>query len=151
VRGVLCRSAERQMTQIKWTREPMGLAKAFRCPCCRFKTLHGRGRDEICPVCFWHDDGQDERDAEVVLGGPNRDLSLRQAQENFQKIGAFHESVLRYVRKPNEDEPAYVFLSYVTYQRLLGPTLRQMVAMPGGDDIEFDPPRLSDDILRVPD
>jgi hypothetical protein len=49
------------------------------------------------------------------------------------------------------NKPAYVFLSYVTYQRLLGPTLRQMVAMPGGDDIEFDPPRLSDDILRVPD
>jgi hypothetical protein len=92
------------MTQIKWTREPMGSAKALRCPCCRFKTLHGRGQDEICPVCFWHDDGQDERDAEVVLGGPNRDLSLRQAQSNFQKIGACHESALRYVRKPNEDE-----------------------------------------------
>jgi hypothetical protein len=49
------------------------------------------------------------------------------------------------------NKPAYVFLSYVTYQRLLGPTLRQMVAMPGGDDIEFDPPRLSDEILHVPD
>jgi hypothetical protein len=83
------------MTEIKWTREPLRPVKAFRCPCCLFKTLHGRGQDEICPVCFWHDDGQDEADAERVLAGPNRDLSLRQAQVNFRKLGASHELFLR--------------------------------------------------------
>jgi predicted N-formylglutamate amidohydrolase len=78
--------------------------KAFRCPCCKFKTLYGRGQDEICPVCFWHDDGQDEADAERVLGGPNRDLSLRQAQINFKRIGAIDERWKSKVRRPEPDE-----------------------------------------------
>jgi hypothetical protein len=82
----------------------MQATKAFRCPCCRFKTLHGRGQDEICPVCYWQDDGQDESDTEVILGGPNKHLSLRQAQEQFKRIGAVDELLLQYVRKPMPDE-----------------------------------------------
>jgi hypothetical protein len=49
------------------------------------------------------------------------------------------------------DKPAYVFLSHDLYRRLLGPTLREMVTQPGGDDIEFEPPRLSDEIFRPTD
>lgn len=30
-----------------------------RCPCCGFLTLDERGTFEICPVCFWEDDGQE--------------------------------------------------------------------------------------------
>jgi hypothetical protein len=41
-----------------------------------------RGGFEICPVCFWEDDGQDDPDADVVLGGPNGQLSLTQARNN---------------------------------------------------------------------
>jgi predicted N-formylglutamate amidohydrolase len=78
--------------------------KAFRCPCCKFKTLYGRGQDEICPVCFWHDDGQDEADAEIVLGGPNRLLSLRQAQNNFRLFGAIETQWTTKVRPPEPDE-----------------------------------------------
>jgi hypothetical protein len=78
--------------------------RTYRCPCCKFKTLHGRGQDEICPVCFWQDDGQDESEAEEVWGGPNYSLSLRQAQRNYQKIGAVEEGVRRFVRKPLPDE-----------------------------------------------
>jgi hypothetical protein len=37
-------------------RAPERPEKSYRCPCCGFKTLHGRGQDEICEVCFWHDD-----------------------------------------------------------------------------------------------
>jgi hypothetical protein len=36
------------------------------------------------------------------------------------------------------------------YRRLLGPTLREMVP-PIGDDIEFDPPRMGDNIFRPVD
>lgn len=36
------------------------------------------------------------------------------------------------------------------YRRLLGPTLREMVP-PIGDDIEFEPPRLSGNIFRPVD
>jgi len=37
------------------------------------------------------------------------------------------------------------------YRGLFGPTLREMVSQPGGDDIEFEPPRLPDDIFRFAD
>jgi hypothetical protein len=83
---------------------PRQPAPSYRCPCCKFKTLHERGGDEICPVCFWQDDGQDEHDADEVRGGPNHTLSLRQAQGNFEKIGAVEERVLEYVRPPTPDE-----------------------------------------------
>ncbi|MGV9885301.1 CPCC family cysteine-rich protein [Streptomyces sp. NPDC003006] len=51
----------------------------YRCPCCGFITLGERAAFEICDVCYWEDDGQDEHDADEVRGGPNHDLSLRQA------------------------------------------------------------------------
>jgi len=49
------------------------------------------------------------------------------------------------------DKPAYVFLSHDLYRRLLGPTLREMVTQPGGDDIDFEPPRMSAHVLRPND
>jgi hypothetical protein len=76
----------------------------YRCPCCGYKTLHGRGQEEICPVCFWHDDGQDEHDADQIRGGPNYELSLSQARENFRQIRASSERVLPHVREPNPEE-----------------------------------------------
>jgi hypothetical protein len=84
--------------------EPLGEAKSFRCPCCKCKTLRGRGHFELCPVCWWEDDGQDEADAERVRGGPNGTLSLRQAQCNFRDFGAAEESFKDRVRPPAPDE-----------------------------------------------
>jgi hypothetical protein len=92
------------MKPISWVREPIQTTKSFRCPCCKFVTLYGRGQDEICEVCFWHDDGQDKADADIVLGGPNRNLSLWQAQNNFRQIGAVEERFLKNVRKPLPSE-----------------------------------------------
>ena len=92
---------ERGNVRVEMTTEKQ---KTYRCPCCKFKTLYGRGQDEICPVCFWHDDGQDEDEAEEVWGGPNKLLSLRQAQANYSEIGAVEESVRRFTRKPNPEE-----------------------------------------------
>ncbi len=89
---------------VEWVVEPEQSAKAFRCPCCKFKTLHGRGGYEICCVCYWEDDGQDEADAERVLGGPNGSLSLRQAQINFKRIGAIEERFTGKARAPEADE-----------------------------------------------
>ncbi len=77
---------------------------SYRCPCCRFKTLCGRGADEICPVCFWQDDGQDEHDAEFVRGGPNGYLSLLEAQRNFLKHRACDPRFLTNVRDPLPEE-----------------------------------------------
>lgn len=76
----------------------------YRCPCCRCATLDERGGFEICPVCFWEDDGQDDADADVVRGGPNGALSLAAARLNYARIGASDERRLRNVRLPKEDE-----------------------------------------------
>jgi hypothetical protein len=90
--------------EVQWVREPTGITKAFRCPCCGFRTLFGRGGFELCPVCFWEDDGQDEADADRVLGGPNGSLSLREAQANFKRYGAMEERFKDEVRTPEPDE-----------------------------------------------
>jgi hypothetical protein len=56
----------------------------FRCPCCGFKTLAEQNAYEICPICLWEDDGQDDTDADSVRGGPNGGLSLTQARANYE-------------------------------------------------------------------
>jgi hypothetical protein len=76
----------------------------YPCPCCRFVTLPERGGYDICPVCFWEDDGQNDHDADVVRGGPNYSLSLTQARKNFASIGAAEARVVEFVRSPNPDE-----------------------------------------------
>ena len=61
------------------------------CPCCGYPTINGRGAFEICSLCGWEDDGQDDPERtvsgapppEAVAGGPNLDYSLREARENF--------------------------------------------------------------------
>jgi hypothetical protein len=78
--------------------------KSYACPCCGFLTLYGRGEEEICAVCFWHDDGQDDHDAEEVRGGPNADLSLATARLNFRACGASNAKFRDSVRAPTEDE-----------------------------------------------
>ena len=90
-------------TSLKNVVKPVSGQK-YPCPCCGYRTLDERGGDDICPVCFWEDDGQDDHDADVVRGGPNHDLSLSQARQNFSRIGASSERRLKHVRKPLETE-----------------------------------------------
>ncbi len=83
---------------------PIESVTAYRCPCCRYKTLRGRGHFEICEVCFWEDDGQDEHDASEVRGGPNGMLSLQQARANFTEFQACEEQFRGKVRRPRPEE-----------------------------------------------
>ncbi|MFZ6756015.1 CPCC family cysteine-rich protein [Undibacterium sp. Ji50W] len=69
------------------------------CPCCRYKSLRVSAAYEICHVCFWEDDGTTEFDR---LSGPNH-MTLRDAQQNFQNIGAVTEDALRYVLSDGRD------------------------------------------------
>ncbi len=41
-------------------------------------------------------------------------------------------------------EPAYVLMTYAEYARLSsnGKSILELLAMPGGEDIEFDPPKI---------
>jgi hypothetical protein len=79
-------------------------SKTYHCPCCGFKTLHGRAGYEICKVCFWEDDGQDDHDVNEVRGGPNGSLSLKQARANFALYGACDLKFASRVRPPMPDE-----------------------------------------------
>lgn len=80
------------------------LEKNHHCPCCGYQTLHSRGAFEICPVCYWEDDGQSELDIATVRGGPNGKLSLRDAMINFARYGAVEEKFKDKVRRPLPDE-----------------------------------------------
>jgi hypothetical protein len=78
--------------------------QSYRCPCCRYRTLYERGGFEICPVCFWEDDGQDNEDADSVRGGPNGSLSLTQARENYARHGTCDPRFVENVRPPQPEE-----------------------------------------------
>jgi Cysteine-rich CPCC len=82
--------------------QPSGLPLC--CPCCACRTLRERGAFEICEVCFWEDDGQDDYDANVVRGGPNGSLSLTEARANYLRLGACEQSMTGNVRPPRPEE-----------------------------------------------
>jgi|JI9StandDraft_2_1071091.scaffolds.fasta_scaffold44771_1 hypothetical protein len=71
------------------------------CGCCDYYSLAERGKCLVCPVCFWEDDFGCVTDEEIYLDNKsdiNRDLTLREARNNFKKYGAwlneFHEVVI---------------------------------------------------------
>src|SRR6266496_3736756 len=78
----------------------------FACPCCRYLTLDERGGYEICPVCLWEDDGQDDQDAARVRGGSNGFLSLDEARRNYVAFGACDDKSRQHVRPPLPHERA---------------------------------------------
>jgi len=79
----------------------------LRCPCCYCKTLSKRADFEICEVCFWEDDGQDDYDADIIREcSPNGRLSLTVARQNYRKFGACEENMLENVRPPSPQELA---------------------------------------------
>lgn len=77
---------------------------SFQCPCCHHWTLFEPARYDICPVCFWEDDGQGDADADEVLGGPNGSESLTTARANYRRIGASNERSVQFVREPHPSE-----------------------------------------------
>lgn len=56
----------------------------YLCPCCYYPTLKRRVDFDICPLCNWEDDGQDNHNADKVLGGCNSNYSLTEARSNFK-------------------------------------------------------------------
>jgi hypothetical protein len=72
------------------------------CPCCGYDTVLERCCYEICPICWWEDDGQDNQDADEVLGGPNSDLSLSKARKIFFLHGIFDPRRIDLTSQPTE-------------------------------------------------
>jgi hypothetical protein len=72
------------------------------CPCCGHATLSERGGYQICPVCFWEDDGRDTATVDRVTG-PN-DRTLREARVSYARTGACDDAAARHVRRPTAEE-----------------------------------------------
>ncbi|WP_338672681.1 CPCC family cysteine-rich protein [Streptomyces sp. SCSIO 30461] len=80
------------------------MSDSYPCPCCGHRVLGAMpGSYEICPVCFWEDDGVQFR-WPTMSGGANK-VSLIEAQRNYQDFGACDQQGRRYVRPPATDEP----------------------------------------------
>jgi hypothetical protein len=62
----------------------------FSCPCCGRKSLEELASWNICRVCWWEDNGQDNGSADIVMGGPNYGISLVQARYNFLTKGLYN-------------------------------------------------------------
>ena len=76
----------------------------YRCPCCGYRTLETAGANELCPVCWWEDDGQDSEDAAEVRATVNGELSLAEARRNYRECRAAHPRFVRYVRQAEPEE-----------------------------------------------
>ena len=74
------------------------------CPCCDCRTLDYKGGLDICPVCFWQDDGQGDEDAHVIRHTWNYGLSLYRARRNYIRWGAVEIRHRNNVRPPREEE-----------------------------------------------
>jgi len=78
--------------------------KKYKCICCGYYTFEENivMMHDICPVCFWENDGVQNFDP-AFSGGAN-EMSLNEARENFKLFGAIDKKLLKYLREPLEDE-----------------------------------------------
>lgn len=78
------------------------MEKRFPCPCCGY-LVHNEppGLHNICPICFWEDDG-DQLAFPLHGGGANR-VTLLQGQKNYLDFGACEERIKQYARPPLPD------------------------------------------------
>lgn len=79
----------------------------FACPCCGRRTLEEIGAYDICKVCWWEDDGQDNQNAHIAMGGPNYGISLSQARYNYLTGGLYDPSRKDLMKKR---EPAEMYV-----------------------------------------
>lgn len=68
------------------------------CPCCGYRTLPARGDYEVCPVCWWEDEGLEPRE----FSGPNG-TTLVEAQQTYLRRRLPHR-LRRGVRPPRAGE-----------------------------------------------
>jgi hypothetical protein len=70
----------------------------YPCPCCGYLVFdEPAGSDDICEICFWHDDLSQLRFPRMT--GANH-VSLLDAQRNYREFGACEERVLAFARRP---------------------------------------------------
>ncbi len=76
----------------------------YQCLCCRHYTLDARPENtfQICPVCYWEDDGIQLNDLDYE-GGAN-EMSLKRARENYKDFGVIDLKFKEQVRLTTEKE-----------------------------------------------
>lgn len=74
------------------------------CPCCGYETLPegAPGSYEVCAICHWMDDPVQFGDEEYV--GDANHISLAEARENFERVGAATPEALADTREPTSDD-----------------------------------------------
>ena len=77
---------------------------ASRCLCCGYRTLAVPEALELCQVCWWQDDGQDDRDADVIRRTVNGNLSLSEGRRNYKHYQAADPRFVAHVRTPRQEE-----------------------------------------------
>ncbi len=65
----------------------------FACPCCLYQTIKERGRYEICPVCFWEDDGNNE----INRYSSVNNMTLLKGKDNFKKYACVKETSIKFI------------------------------------------------------
>jgi hypothetical protein len=76
----------------------------YTCPCCGYRTRNeGPGEYDLCPVCFWEDDGMHDHDA-ASIDGPNG-ITLAEGQRRYRRYGTSALDCLGKTRPPTPDEP----------------------------------------------
>lgn len=64
------------------------------CPACGYPTLIERGKNELCPICFWQDSGLDEKDADKIIKSPDGQITLNQYRiQIFHNLENFFTSI----------------------------------------------------------
>lgn len=80
------------------------MTKKFPCPCCNKHTLDEEppGTYQICPICYWEDDGTQFDDPEYKSGANS--VSLNEAKLNYKNFGAISTEFKEKVRLPLPEE-----------------------------------------------
>jgi hypothetical protein len=104
--GSTAASNETIRVGIESTRGVEFLGSLKRCPCCDFRTLEERGGYNICPICFWEDDGDWALDDELCRCGPNHGKTLGEGREHYRHYGAADIEMVAHVRPPKAIELA---------------------------------------------
>lgn len=93
------------------------------CPGCGFPSLAARGGFDICDICNWEDDGQDDQASSILAGlqvdgilmaGPNGRLSLK---DNRINIGRMLESNMALTDGEVDFDTARVLKTIEYYQQ----------------------------------
>ncbi|ADB39206.1 CPCC family cysteine-rich protein [Spirosoma linguale] len=76
----------------------------YQCPCCGYYTFQEPvdNHFDICPVCYWEDDGVQLHNP-TYEGGANQ-VSLLEARNNYKKYGVIEPGFRSHNRTPFPDE-----------------------------------------------